>query len=256
VPPLSATPFTSSSDTAATGSDGKPWVAFDGTDSLAVDHFGHPAVQLGPTSMCCVVEPGLGTDGQTGTTWVTYASIISGQNGVFARQLQASGQPAGPAKLLPGSAVGGNAVTPEQRVGTTGRGSGSSGVYAVYEHGFPNATALDVDKLGSNTPAKVATFTPTGGQLGGSTLAATPGGRLWVGWFFGRGTAPALFVRLSNAAATAYGTVEKIALPPGTTTIWKLYLNAQATKLDVLMLVTQHGNDKTTAYWHTQVPQP
>jgi hypothetical protein len=256
VPPLSGAPFTSSSDTAATGSDGQPWVAFDGTDSLAVDHFGRPEVQLGPTNNCCVVEPGLGTDGHTGTTWVTYASIITGQGGVFARQLQASGRPAGPAKLLPGSAVGGNAVTPEQRVGTTGRGGGFSGVYAAYERGYPTATALDVDKLGSNTPIKVATFGATGGQLGGSTLAPTPSGRLWVAWFFGRGTAPALFVRLSNATATAYGPVQKIALPSGTTTIWKVYLNAQATKLDVLMLVTQHGSDATTAYWHTQIPQP
>jgi hypothetical protein len=35
-----------------------------------------------------------------------------------------------------------------------------------------------------------------------------------------------------------------------------VYLNAQAAKLDVLALVTQHGNSKTTAYWHIQVPQP
>src|SRR5215831_2674110 len=113
-------PDTSSSDTAATGSDGQPWVAFDGTDSLAVDHFGHPEVELGPTDKCCVVEPGLGVDGQAGTTWVTYASLITGHQGVFARQLSASGRPAGPAQLLPGSATGGNSITPEQRVGTTG----------------------------------------------------------------------------------------------------------------------------------------
>ena len=42
----------------------------------------------------------------------------------------------------------------------------------------------------------------------------------------------------------------------GTTTVWKVYLNAQATKLDVLALVTLNGNSKTTAYWHTQVSQP
>ena len=256
VPPLPATPFTSSSDTAATGSDGKPWVAFDGTDSLAVDHFGHPEVQLGPTNECCVIEPGLGTDGQTGTTWITYASLISGQQGVFARQLQASGQPAGPAKLLPGSGAGGGALQPAQRVGTTGRGSGSGGVYAVYEHGFPDATALDVDRLGSSTPTAVAHFTGTAERLGGSTLAATPSGRLWVAWFFGNGTPPALFVRLSNAGATSYGTAEKIALPAGTTAVWKVYLSAQATKVDVLALVTQHGNNSDAAYWDAQVPQP
>ena len=253
--PLQGTPFTSSSDTAATGPDGQPWVAFDGTDSLAVDHFGHKEVQLGPTMKCCVVEPGLGTDGRTGTTWVTYASIITGHGGVFARQLTASGRPAGPAKLLPGSAVGSNAITPSQRVGTSGRGQGSGGVYAAYEHGYPNPTALDVDRLGASKPAAVATF-KAGQELAGATLTATPSGRLLVAWFLGRGTKPTLFVRMSDATATKYGQAEKIALPAGTTTVWTVYLNAQASKLDVLALVTQNGNSKTTAYWDAQVPQP
>jgi hypothetical protein len=255
VAPLPGTPFTSSSDTAATGSDGAPWVAFDGTNSLAVDHFGHPEVQLGPTSKCCVIEPGLGVDGQAGTTWVTYASLISGQEGVFARQLQPSGQPAGPAKLLPGSGAGGSAIQPAQRVGTTGRGSGSSGVYAAYEHGFPDVTAVDVDRLGSTTPTAVAHFTGTAERFAGATLTAAPSGRLWVAWFFGDGTPPALFVRLSNAGATSYGTAEKIPLPTGTTAVWKVYLNAQATKVDVVALVTQRGNNSDAAYWDTQVPQ-
>jgi hypothetical protein len=77
-----------------------------------------------------------GTDGQTGATWITYASLISGQEGVFARQLQASGKPA------------------------------------------------------------------------------------------------------------------------GTTAVWKVYLSAQATKVDVLALVTQHGSNSDAAYWDAQVPQP
>ncbi len=256
IPPLTTVPFTSSPDTAATGSDGKPWVAFDGTDSLAVDHFGHPEVELGPTNKCCVIEPGLGTDGQNGATWITYDSIITGQSGVFARPLLASGQPAGPAHLLPGSGAGGNALAPEQRVGTTGRGSGHGGVYAVYEHGYPFATALDVDRLGSSTPVKVATFPSTAEQLGGATLTATPSGRLWVTWFFGMGTPPALFVRLSNATATTYGTAQKIPLPPGTTTVWQAYISASASKLDVLALVTQNGDTSKAAYWHTQIPQP
>jgi hypothetical protein len=70
VAPLPSIPFTSSSDIGATGSDGKPWVAFDGTNSLAVDHFGHPEVELGPTNKCCAIEPGLAADGKTGATWV------------------------------------------------------------------------------------------------------------------------------------------------------------------------------------------
>ena len=67
-------------------------------------------------------------------------------------------------------------------------------------------------------------------------------------------TAPTLFVRVSNAAATAYGTVQRVALPPGTTTVWKVYVSAQATKIDILALATLRGNSRTTAYWHTQIP--
>lgn len=253
--PLRSIPFISSSDTAATGPDGKPWVAFDGTGSLAVDHFGHREVEPGPTKQCCVAEPGLAAGGQTGTIWVTYASPITGHEGVFARRLLASGKPAGPAELLPGSATGGSAITPQQRVDTTGRGLGSGGVYVAYEHGDPVATALDVGRLGSPAPATVATFEGPG-QLAGPALTAAPGGRLWAAWFFGRGTAPALFVRLSSATATSYGAVQKIPLPPGTTTVWKVYLSARASALDVLALVTQHGDDADAAYWHAQIPQP
>jgi hypothetical protein len=111
-------------------------------------------------------------------------------------------------------------------------------------------------KLGSHTPVKVATFKGTAEQLGGSTLAANPNGRLWAAWFFGRGTKPALFVRESHEAATKWGKTVRVALPSGTTAVWKVYVNAQSTKLDVLALVTQHDNSKTTAYWHAQVPQP
>jgi hypothetical protein len=254
VEPLPGVPFTSSSDTATTGSDGRPWVAFNGTDSLAVDHFGHPEVELGPTNRCCVIEPGLATDGRTGTTWVTYASLIGGHQGVFARPLLASGRPAGPAELLPGSVTGGSIILPQQRVGTTGRGPGRPGAYAVYERGFPFARALEVDRLGSRAPVTVATFGGTSEQLQGSTVTAAPGGRLVVAWFFGRGTPPALFVRVSNSAATAYGKARRIPLPAGTTTVWKVYISAQATKIDIVALVTLRGSSRTTAYWHAQIP--
>ena len=121
VPPAQNVVWSSLTVAATTGSDGKPWSAFTGTDSLAVVHFPHGMVQLGPTNMCCVDMPGLGTDGSTGSTWVTYSSLISKHEGIFARKLLASGQPAGPATHLPGSSVGGLSVQPEQRVATTGR---------------------------------------------------------------------------------------------------------------------------------------
>jgi hypothetical protein len=38
--------------------------------------------------------------------------------------------------------------------------------------------------------------------------------------------------------------------------VWKVYLSAQANKVDVLALVTQHGNNSDAAYWDAQVRQP
>jgi hypothetical protein len=137
VKPLPSVPVTSSSDTMTAGSDGKPFAAFSGTDSLVVVHLGHREVELGPTNKCCVEQAGLATDGRTGTTWITYASIIPGHMGIFARQLTASGRAAGPARLLPGSVTAHNILEPHQRVGTTSRGQGNSGVYALYVHGYP-----------------------------------------------------------------------------------------------------------------------
>jgi hypothetical protein len=256
VPPLSGIPFTSSSDTTTTGSDGKPWVAFTGTDSLAVDHFGRPEVELGPVNRCCLIEPGMATDGHTGSTWVTFASDIKKRQGIFARRLQASGQPAGPAQLLPGSRARRGIVLPGQRVGTTARGKGRRGVYVAYAEGAPVPHALAVDKVGSRTPVRIAGFHGFTEQLGGDTITADPRGHLLVVWFFGHGTKPALFVRRSNLAATRYGSVKRIPLPPGTTTVWKVYANAQSARLDILALVTRKGNNSGTAYWHTQVVPP
>jgi hypothetical protein len=44
-----------------------------------------------------------------------------------------------------------------------------------------------------------------------------------------------------------------VPLPKGTSTLWKVYLNAQAKRLDVLALLTVHGK---LAYWSTQVLPP
>jgi hypothetical protein len=253
VPPAQNVVWSSLTVTATTGSDGKPWSAFAGTDSLAVVHFPHGMVQLGPTNKCCVDMPGLGTDGSTGSTWVTYASDISKQGGVFARKLLASGLPAAPATHLPGSSVGGLSVLPAQRVATTGRGLGHAGVYAAYVHGYPSPHTLLVNRLGSGTTMTVATASGSE-EIGGAMLTADSAGRLVAAWFFGRGTRPALFVARSNLAATKFGAAEKIPLPAGTNTVWKVYLNAQASKLEVLVLVSKSGN--SNAYWSAQVAPP
>jgi hypothetical protein len=250
VPPLPGIPYTSSSDTATTGSDGKPWVAFTGTDSLAVDHLGHPEVELGP-AQCCVYEAGLATDDSSGRTWVSYLSLITGHQGIFVRPLTNSGTAAGAAKLLPGSAAGGHVVILNQRVAITSRGKNRAGVYVAYLHGYPTAQAFDLARLGPGGSVKVTTFGGLNTTLTAATVTADPTGRLWLAWFHGHSPAPALFVRRSNQTATAFGKVQRIPLPAGSTDLWKVYLNAQSGRLDVLALLTT--KDNKSAYWSTQV---
>jgi hypothetical protein len=252
VPPLPGISFTSSPDTATTGSDGKPLVAFTGTDSLAVDHLGHPEVELGPAK-CCVYNAGLATDGHDGQTWISYLSLIPHHEGVFVRPLSASGKASAGAKLLPGSVTGGGVVELNQRVGITGRGKGRAGVYVTYLHGYPTAHGFDLARIGPAGPVRVTRFGGFREEVAAATVTADPHGRLWVGWFYGDGAAPALFVRRSNLAATSFGPVQRVALPRGTSTIWKVYLSAGSRDLDVLALITRRGNDKTTAYWSALV---
>ena len=251
-PPLPAVPFTSSSDSAGTGSDGKPWVAFTGTDSLVVLHKGPPETQIPPKVGCCVYDAAFGTDGTAGTSWLTYISVIGGREGVYAQRLSAAGA-AGAATRLPGSVTGGNTILAEQRTGVTGRGHGRPGVYAVYPVGYPSPRSLDLIRLGTSSPLKLATFGGFSEEVAGDTVAAGPNGRLWVTWFDGDGTPAQLFVRASGPTGLSFGKTVKVALPAGTSRVYKVYTSAQAGRLDVVALLTRHG---VTAYFATQVLLP
>lgn len=235
--------------TAATAADGKPWLAYTSTDNLSLLHLGQP--QQNVATKCCLDLPGLATDGASAGSYLTYFSLIRNVVGIWLHPLSKTGL-AGKAVRLPGSATNGNAILPQQRTAITGRGKGRAGVYASYGAGFPIYRTLDVYRIGASRPFALASF---GGslQLAGSDISAGPDGRLWVSWFDGRGGPPAMFVRASNPAVSAWTTTARVALPAGTTTIWKLYENAQGKKVDVVALMTVHGH---IAYFATQVPLP
>jgi hypothetical protein len=249
VPALTAIPDTSSSDSAATGSDGKPWVAFYGTDSLAVVHIGHPERELGPTNACCVYYPGFGVDGHSGATWIAYQSLINKHEGIFVRPLASSGAPAGPARLVPGTGTKGLTAIVNQRIAITGRGKGRKGVYLAYETGYPFALGIDLVSTSLRRPVQLAR-TNTSHQFAGATVTADPAGGLWVAWYTGDGSPARLSVRQSNSSVTRFGRTLRVGLPSGTSVVWKVYISAQATRLDVVALLTRNGK---TAYWATQV---
>jgi hypothetical protein len=246
VPPLPSIPYESSSDSAATGADGKPWVAFTGTDSLTVLHVGHPEREIGPTT-CCVYFPGLAVDGKTGGTWIAYDSLTNHQ-GVFAQRLNQNGTAAGKAMLLPGSLSHGSTLPLNARIGITGRGRGRPGVYVAYVTGYPSGLGVNLLQLG-HKPVRLAS-TNSSAQFAEATVTADPAGGLWVAWTNGDGSAPGLSVRHSNRSVTKFGKALRVALPSGTTDLWKVYIAAEGTRLDIVALLTRHGK---IAFWTTQV---
>jgi hypothetical protein len=248
IPPLPAIPDTSSSDSATMGADGRPWVAFDGTDSLTVDHVGQPEHEIPPTA-CCAYNAGLAVDGKSGATFIAYQSLVIRHQGVFAQRLNQSGTASGAAVLLPGSRKRGNTPIVSERIGITGRGHGRSGVYALYLTNYPAATAVDLLRIGSRKTLDLAK-TSALRQFAGAALAADPAGGLWAAWFTGNGAPASLYVRASNAAATKWARAVRVSLPSGTSRILKVYISAQNSRADVLALLTRHGK---TAYWATQV---
>jgi hypothetical protein len=228
---------------ATTGADGKPWVAFIDSDGFEVLHIGHaklriPFTQLIHSSGCCINNPGIGADGRTAAAWLTWSSSITGHVGIYAQQLKQNGSRVGAAVRLPGSDTTGNI---NQRPTAIGMGRGRPGVYVSYVIGYPFAHRVDVIRLGTRTPVVVAKVS----GASGSTLAADPEGRLWVAWYTGL----ELFVRRAAAGASRFGPVQRVPLPKDAI-LWKVYINAQAKRLDVVALLSV---GRTTAYWATQV---
>jgi hypothetical protein len=155
----------------------------------------------------------------------------------------------GSASRLPGSETGGNTLVVNQRVGITGRGRGRAGVYVSYESGYPIARDLDVLRIGASRPVTLAKFSIGGEELAGSTITAGPNGRLWDAWIDGDGSAPQLFVRASNVNGADWGKTVHVALPKGTQFVFKVYASAQASRVDLVVLLTRGGH---TAYYATQ----
>jgi hypothetical protein len=237
-------PDTSLSDTAATGSDGKPWVAWNGSDVL---HFGHPEHQA--TSGCCAYYPGLAVDGRSGATWLGYMSLISGHVGVYLQRLNQDGTNAGKAQLLPGTDTKGNTFPLNARIALSGRGHGRNGVYVAYLAGYPFALRVDLLKAGTGKAVKVAS-TNSAHQFACVAVSNNSAGALWLAWTNGDGSSPGLTVRKSNNAVSKLGKPMRVALPSGTSTIWKVYVKAVKSRLDVVALLTRHNK---IAYYYTQV---
>ena len=170
VPPLPGIPFTSDPDSAGTGTDGKPWVAFTGTASLVVLHQGQKETRIPPT-LCCVYHSGIASGGKTPATWLSYLSLITGKEGIYLQKLAGSGRSGG-AFRLPGTVTNGSTFPLEQRIGIAGRGK--AGVYVLYGAGSPVIRSLDLLRAGTAKPVKLETFGGLPGLADDSGGLSTP----------------------------------------------------------------------------------
>jgi hypothetical protein len=231
---------------------GTAWTAFSNSNGIAVHHFGQAPVELN-YPICCVSQEGVGVDSKTGTSWVTYLSLVPHHMGIFAQKVTAAGQRSGSPILLPTSNEGGSPLPINQRVTATGLGGKRAGVYTTYRAGSPFTRSVNLLKLGSGHPINIAKFSGTIQDTGGSTLAVDPFGRVWVAWFRLINGRSALWVRRAKSGASNFGHTDLVKLPAGVHNVWKVYISAQAKKLDIVALMTVKGN---IAYWSTQVLPP
>jgi hypothetical protein len=136
-----------------------------------------------------------------------------------------------------------------ERIPITGRGKGKAGVYAAYLTGNLYPRVVDLFKIGSKSPVRVASVST--GFIDGDAVTAAPNGRLWVTWWYG---GSALYTRVSGTTGTTFGKTVRVPVPSGTVTIWKVYTSAQNGRLDVLALMTTKTHE--IAYFATQVLLP
>jgi hypothetical protein len=233
---------------AATGSDGRPWVDFGVSGGIAALHYGHAERMIVsiPSAKCCGYEEGMGVDGRTGAAWATWYWLMDDSAGIYTQRIAQSGAPVGRPSRVPDTS---DVIGPKERVTAIGRGKNRPGVYISYLPGGPFARSVDVYELGAKSPLTVVKL-PFENDIGLSTLAADPEGRIWVAWAGITNDESSLTVARSNAEVTTFAKAQRVGLPSGTEDVWKVYLSAQTGRLDVVALLTVHGKE---AYWTTQV---
>ena len=148
--------------------------------------------------------------------------------------------PGGPLLTAPNS----GAAESQTRVGLTAR-IGAPGVYVAYGSGTNQFLATPLLWRVGDTKALVVDKT-VGAQS--TTIAAAPGGRLWVFWY----KRTDLFVTRTNRAATRVGAVVRYSPPEGTRTLYRVVGDGSRGPLLDLFAFADRGNGDF-GYWHEQM---
>ena len=138
---------------------------------------------------------------------------------------------------------------PRQKVAFAARPGG--GLYLAYCSPAPNKPCAHIDlwRVGSRH-VMVVPGSRTG-QAGKVSLAAAPGGRMWVSWFdFGSNTLHAV---RTNKAVTRFGLPRSVKQPPATFIFDGLQSEGSSGRLDAVVNVLLNANNNPIEFWHTQI---
>jgi len=198
--------------------------------------------QTALTGECCGYSPNIERSG-SGLMWLSwYSSASADKRGVFVQQVDpATGDPAGPAALMPGSTTefegSLESVAPYGRVGLAPR-AGSADMFAVAGGGYPTPTRPLVWRVGSDRAVNLSPRFGKKDPITAITVAPGAGGRMWVVWSTGEFDDVRIHARRSNAAATRWS-AETVIKPPKYT-VKVLYLDGNEAPDGGLDVVT-HG---------------
>ncbi len=238
---------------AATLPDGTPFQTWWHTTGTSV-HRGLSATspnydfQGAMNAGCCGYYSNLAADG-SGQLQLAWDSNATGFVGTWSRAVDpATGAPAGPPLLMPGSVTSYNgSPSQSQMLSRTPIAAlpGAAGQFVVaYPAGYPTTTSVLLWRVGS---ASSSTVISEPGDHGEVSLAADQSGRVWTFWTHDSGAGEQVFAR--RLGAGGYEPVIDLGAPPGTASIYAIDGSvAPNGDPEVLALAGFAGNTFATYY--------
>jgi hypothetical protein len=172
--------------------------------------------------------------------------------GVWAQPLDPNtGAPVGSPLNMPGSVINfqGSPETHALDDRTPLAALPGLGFYVAYPSGYPSQDNVRVWKVGESRSHKLALNKLS--DVEGTTITATPDGRLWVALTASIGGKRRVLAIRSNVGATKWGSFVVAKLPPQTGSFWSIYGEGNPSgAVDLLAVVTAKGG---LATWHSQV---
>jgi hypothetical protein len=229
------------------------WQAWGGAFSHRGTSAADPPVNLQDRvgGGCCGYHANIATDESTNSVMAAWYSNASSGLGVWAQPLDPNtGAPVGEPLNMPGSVMTfqGSQETASLDDRTPLAALPGRGFYIAYPSGYPGQNNVRVWKVGDSKSRKVSGKNLSSVQ--GTTVTATPEGRLWVALTAVVGGKRRMLVARSNVGATKWGSFVVAKLPPKTESLWSIYAadNPSGT-VDLLAVATAKEG---LATWHSQ----